>query len=390
MLDLGQERAAYCGKLLAELGADVVKIEPPGGDPGRRQPPFRGDEPGLERSLWFAYYNASKRGITLDLTTRDGQELLRSLAQSADVLLEAFAPGHLDALGLGAEALRTLNPKLVFTSLTPFGQTGPHRDYAANDLTAFASGGVMFLSGRPDRPPVLAPGQQAYDLGAVHAANCTLMALWARERTGRGQEVDVAMQEALAIEEHAISRYAHEDYVIHRDGSQHESSAPGGLYPCRDGYVHLFITNSTPGVWDRFLDWLGRPEVLCEPRWADAMYRRAHVQELGPHVVEFTRQHGKRELMRQAQARHIPCIAANTPAELMDDPHVAERGFFAELGLPGGARGMAPRAAYRLSETPAGPRWPAPALGQHNVEVYCGELGLSRAELLSLFQAGIV
>lgn len=390
VLDLGLDRAAYCGKLLAELGAVVVKVEPPSGDSGRRQPPFKDDLPGLERSLPFAYYNSSKLGITLDLTTRDGQELLRLLVQSADALVEAFDPGYLAALNLGADRLREIHPGLVVTSVSPFGQDGPRSHAPADDMVTFASGGVMYISGKPERPPVVAPGQQAYDIGSIHAAATTLMALWARRCSGMGQHVDVAMQECLATEEHTISRFAHENYVIHRDGSQHESAAPGSLFPCRDGYVHLFVTNSTPGIWERFMAWLGDPAALQDGCWADPLYRRAHVAELARHVTEFTMRHDKRALMEEAQARHIPCTAVNTPADLMESPHEVARQFFVSMDHPTLGPIQFPRAAYRLSETAAGPRWPAPGLGEHNVDIYCGELGLSRSELVSLYAAGIV
>ena len=191
VLDLADEKGLACTKFFSDLGADVIKVEQPGGDPTRARPPFAGDQPHPERSLYFLHYNANKRGITLDLATPDGQELFRQLARTADVVVETFRPGTLSAWGLDYAALAALNPGLVMTSITVFGQTGPYRDYRGGELVAFALGGLMALSGEPGSPPCLAPGDLASGLASMHAALATQVAMFHRLKSGRGQHIDV-------------------------------------------------------------------------------------------------------------------------------------------------------------------------------------------------------
>ena len=198
VLDLTDEKGVLCTKLMADFGADVIKIEPPGGDPMRRIGPFYHDEPDPEKSLFWFTFNTSKRSITLDITRREGQEILRQLATTADFVVECFAPGYLDSLGLGYSALSEVNPRLIMTSITPFGQTGPYRDYKASDIVGLAMGGLLYLNGEPGRPPVRVRASQAYAQASVQAAGGTMVAHYYREISGEGQHVDVSMQEAVS------------------------------------------------------------------------------------------------------------------------------------------------------------------------------------------------
>ncbi|HLY65286.1 MAG TPA: CoA transferase, partial [Chloroflexota bacterium] len=196
ILDLADEKGLPCTKFLADLGADVIKIEQPGGDVTRARAPFAGDVAHPERSLYFLHYNANKRGITLDLDTRDGQALFKELARKADVIVETFAPGTMANWGLDYKALSGLNPKIILTSITPFGQTGPWRDYKGGELIGFSMSGLMALSGEPGGPPCLAPGETACGLASMHAALATEIALYHRNRTSQGQHIDVSLAEA--------------------------------------------------------------------------------------------------------------------------------------------------------------------------------------------------
>ena len=261
VLDLSGEMGMYCGKLLADLGADVIKIEPPGGDPARRVGPFYHDEPDVEKSLSFFYLNTSKRGITLNLELSDGRELFRRLVRTADVVVESFPPGYLDGLGLGYQGLCQIRPDIILTSITGFGQWGPHARYKAPDIVGVAMSGVMWLAGYMDDPPNLPYGNQGYLSASIQAAAGTLMALYHRDLTGEGQQVDVSMQEALSIaQETAMQTWDMNQAVRLREGASRLGLiVPGiGPYQCKDGWVFCLHWHAgrrylerTPGLDDR-------------------------------------------------------------------------------------------------------------------------------------------
>lgn len=284
-----------------------------------------------------------------------------------------------------------MNPQLVMASITPFGQTGPHRDYTGPDLVPFAMSGLMYISGEPSGPPIVAPGQQASDLASVQAATGVLIALYVRPLLGEGQHVEVSMQEALAIEEHNISRYSFDGHIVEREGSQHGAAAPGRIYPAKDGFIHLFVTGgSSEGHWRTFLEWIGNPEPLTDPVWADGTFRRANADVLNPMVREFTLQWERDELVGEGQARHLPTAPIYTPAEFIRDPHTQARGFFVEVEQPELGRHLFPGAPYKLSESPWRFLGPAPRLGEHNEAIYCQELGYSLEELSALHSAEVI
>lgn len=374
VLELAGCEGEYCGKLLADFGAYVIKVEAPDGSPCRREPPFINDEPGPDRSLHFLYFNANKRGITADIGTASGRATIRRLARDVDVLIESAAPGTLSALGLGYEDLRRVNPRLIYTSITAFGQSGPYRDYRANELVAFAMGGLMYLSGKPTAPPVNAPGRQAFLVGSAHAALAVLIALWHVQQGGTGQHIDVSMMDGLAAMENLVSRSANVGGHPRREGSQHRFATPGTIYRCQDGFVHMFVTNSQVGSWERFLDWLGRPESLATEEFKDSVYRRKQVAVVDRVVSEFVKDLPKQTVFEALQARHIPCAPVNTPLDFVHDVHIRSRGFVIDTVHPQHGSMEFPGPAFKCDS------WRfhkhAPSIGQDN-EAVLGKIDLS-------------
>ncbi len=370
VLELAGAEGEYCGKLLADFGAEVIKVEPPGGSPSRDEPPFMDDRPGPDRSLPFLYFNANKKSITADLDAEDGRERVRRLGAEVDVLLESGTPGTLAALGLGYEDLRTANPGLVYASVTAFGQSGPYSGYRWSGLVAFAMGGLMYVSGKPSAPPVNAPGAQAFLVGSAHAALAILMALWHVRRGGAGQHIDVSMMDCLAAMENMISRSASTGVHPRRDGTQHRFAAPGTIYRCRDGYVHIFVTNSQPGAWDRFVDWLGLPEALTGDEFNDPVYRRAHVAEVDRVVSGVLADLPKEKVYEELQDRHIPCAPVNTPLEFVRDRHIESRGFVVDTVHPRLGPMEFPGRAYKTDSWRF--RHHAPGVGEHDGVVLNG------------------
>lgn len=390
----------YCGRVLADLGADVVLVEPPQGHPMRRLPPFKDDVPHHERSLYFQYYNLGKRGITLSLETADGRSIFRSLVERSDAVIETFPVGYLEGLGLGYSALREVNPGIVVASITPFGQTGPYRSYRASDLVGFAVGAPLQLSGTPDGPPCVAPGQLAYDCAALCAAIGVLAALQARWLTGLGQHVDISLQEAtvggtadwtIPYMSYATvseeSRRAYQQRMIRRSGSI-GAGLPGDIFPCKDGFVKFCVIPQT--MWRSFLDWIGGPAAISGPEWDSLAYRQQHHDLVDAYTIDFTVQRTKAELFEEGQKRGIAITPFYRPDEFVADAQPQARRFFVEVTHPVMGTFAVPGAPYRLSGTPAKVRRPAPLLAEHNCEIYCGELGLSRSELALLKQAGVV
>ena len=328
-LDLTDRKGQICGRFLADLGVEVLKIEPPGGDPVRRLPPFVG-----ETSLAFAHLNANKRTLELDLQTPEGRDRLRALAAETDILIESGAPGWLAGLDLDYDRLREINPALIMASITGFGQWGPHSGFAYNDLVVFAMCGLMSISGDPDKPPCVPPETQAYYFGSLMAALGIVAALHRRERTGAGDWIDVSMQEALATQEHMVRLYANEQEVHTRAGSQHQHVAPARIFPCRDGYVYMYVSRQH---WQRFLDiWPGHPEEFDAPEYLNNLFRRSRADVINPAVSDFTRQHSVDELTRRLQSNRIPCLPVNPPLGFLRDPHVEGRRFVQEVAYPDG------------------------------------------------------
>ena len=416
VLDLADQKGVYCTKLLADLGADTIKIEKPGGDPMRHIGPFFHDEPDPEKSLYWFQFNTSKRGITLNLETADGREILKKLVGTADVMVETFPPGYLDKMGLGYSVLKEINPGLVLTSITPFGQTGPYRDFKASDLIAQAMGGLMYLAGLLEDPPHKLHGSQAYHSASVQAAVGTVMALYARELTGRGQQVDVSMQESVLMsQETAIQSYDLRK-VVRRRVSAETRVIPGvGLYPCKDGYIWSWVLAGAGVGWDVVNDWLdseGMAADLKEQKWEETfrlmgdlqallaiatdpealeahLTETAHINEV---LSEFIMSHTKREIYKAAASRRIMMVPVQSPKDLLESPQLEALGYFVdvehpELGVslkyPGAPCYHISDAPWRISKRP-------PLIGEHNFEIYEGELGFSREQLATLKQEGAI
>jgi crotonobetainyl-CoA:carnitine CoA-transferase CaiB-like acyl-CoA transferase len=381
-LDLTDLKGQLCGKLLRDFGFDVIKIEPPGGDPVRRIGPFKDDAPQLEGSLRFAYLNSGKKSLTLDFARPEGWDVLLRLAEQADVLLESSLPGTLDL-----DALRQRNPKLLITSVTGFGQTGPHRDYLCPDIVGFAMGGLMYISGDPELPPVNAPETQSYYFASTYAALGTLLSLWQRGRDGQGRSVDVSIQETIASQEHLIRTFATDGESITRHGSQHEHVAPANIFPASDGYVYLFVTRAH---WKRLLDfWKDHPPMLEEPEWLDNDFRRARVDELNDLVSAFTRRFRRDELAEQLQKAGIPCLAVNTPMAFIREEHIQARQLFQPVEHP--YLGSYLQTAFPLiADGHRQPAVPPPLLGQHTREILTERAGLQPGEIELLFAQGVI
>jgi crotonobetainyl-CoA:carnitine CoA-transferase CaiB-like acyl-CoA transferase len=331
-LDLTGWSGQMCGRMLADLGMEVIKIEPPGGDPVRNLAPFI-ESPAGKLSTTFAHLNAGKASKVLDLEEENDCAALRKLVTIADVVLESFQPGELDAKGLGYKSLAAINSGIVMASITGFGQSGPKKNLACNDLVALAQSGFLYISGDPSLPPCKPPETQAYYFASLFAAAGVLAALYRRERTGQGDHVDSSMQETLATQEHIIRLWANEKQILKRAGSQHGSVAPAKIFPCRDGFVYLYVTRQH---WKLFLSvWKDHPRAFDAPEWLNNVYRRAHADELNPAVESFLGRYTKAEVTDLLQSKGIPCVPVNTPLGFVGDEHVQERGFMTAVDHAG-------------------------------------------------------
>jgi benzylsuccinate CoA-transferase BbsE subunit len=395
VLDLTTPVGAYCTKLLADLGAEVIRVEPPGGDPARTVGPFVADEPHPDRSIPFLFMNSNKRSLTLDLETADGQALFRRLAARADVVVESFPPGYLDGLGLGYADLARDHPGLIVTSITPFGGTGPYRDFRATDLIGVAMGGLLRLCGFPGKAPDRPGGDQAYVLAGLHGCNGTLVALYHRDRTGEGQHVDVSMQQAVFLSTGYIVHWAELRGVDLGRGGHHYNDLPGTfrmIFPCRDGWI-VGGAGTRDREFQQAVEWMeawGHHSDLTGPEWRDREYRRAHWAQVEDTWEAFTTQHTKEELYAEAQARRMTLMPVYTAEEIERDPQLTARGFFQQVEHPRLGTLTYPGPAFRPSLTPLRPPSAAPEPGADNLAVFEGELGLSRASIRALRRAGVV
>lgn len=391
VLDLAGPAGSYCGKLFADLGADVILVESPGGHPLRREAPFINDVESPEHSLSFAYYQTNKRGITLDLDRAEGREVFRRLARVAHLVIETDMPGMMAARGLAPAELLQLAPHLVVTSITPFGQTGPYNRFQGEDLTMLAMGGLLYITGYPELPTRLY-GNQAFLTASMFSAVASIVAVLNAEQSGRGEHVDVSIQEAVAMAlENSVPFFDLEGRVRQRSGlTQRYTGA--GLFPCSDGYIYVFVGGlAAIRFWDGFVQWMNDEGVegasrLSGPEWHDRAFRDTSearsifAEVFGP----FALQRKQMDLYLEAQTRRIPMAPVYSAAGVVNNPHLQARGFFVDVEHAASGRTLRmPGAPYRLSGTPWRVRRPAPRLGEHNEEVFA-EIGLSTAELTAL------
>ncbi len=394
VLELADEKGVYCGKLLADMGADVIKIERPGGDATRDIPPFWGDQRHPERSLFFLYTNTSKRGVTLDVSSVEGQGLFRRLAKTADMVLETFPPGFLEGLGLGYRDLREVNPRLVFTSITDFGQTGPYRSFKSSDIVASALGGWMYVTGEEEDPPVKLAGSQAYMMASTYAAVSSMIALYHGAISGEGQHVDISVEEAAVSVSHicGVGKWLDDGIIPRRRGTGLFASVPSGAYPCTDGMVYLMINR--PLHWQALARWInevtGNQEVLDPMFEGPSSTRQPYRELLDIFISDLTSQFTVDEIYHEGQRRHIAFTPVNTAAAVARDGHLAARNYFVDLEHPGVGTVAYPGAAYRHSATPWRIARPAPGVGEHNQELYAEELGVTAEQLRVLEEAGVI
>ena len=394
VLDLTGPEGVFCGKLLADYGAEVIKVEPPTGDVTRQRPPFISDVPGIERSSYFLFYNTNKKSVTVDLETSEGQVVFKKLAASADVLIESFPVNYMQSLGLDYDSLRQVNPGLIMASITPFGQTGPWKDYKSTDLISLAASGFMQITGDHDGPPLRQGNEQSHFPGAQHAATAIMGALFYRDmQDGRGQYIDVSMQEAMITyytDAHPALAYIQRGENVTRVGTNSTLVIPLGAYPSKDGWISAGII--TPREWDNLSNWMfevtGNEEILNEDYKGGNQDRAPYNDIITALVIDFTTRFTSEELFHQGQERNLVFIPVNTVSDLLVDPQLDASNFWFDIDHADAGNLKYPLGVFDSEEvTPT--TNPAPYLGQDN-EVIFGELGLDEAELASLRTRGVI
>lgn len=391
VLEIGEGvAAAYAAKVFGDLGADVIKIEPPGGDPARHLMPFLHDDAHPEKSGFFLYLNTSKRGITVDLTTPGGQAILTKLAGWADVLIENLTSAKREAWRLGADRLRAVNDRIVYVAITPFGLTGPQANWKATDLTLMNAGGMAYITPPgakdPEQPPLKPGGHHAAFQGSLNAVVGALAALWVRPELGHGQTVDISEQECIAsILEASIQYYSYRGMVRSRFNPFFVQ--PLMVLPAADGYVYCCIVEQAQ--WERFVDLLGNPEWATSGLFDTMVDRVENVDALEAFLLEYTTSHTVQEMYEATQARRIPWAPVNTMETLANSEHLKARGFFVKLDRPLSGEMTYPGAPYDLQGTPWGIQRPAPLLGQHNTDVLT-ELGYDAGDILRLAEERVI
>ena len=378
VLDLTDEKGLFCGKLLGDLGADVIKVERPGGEPARNIGPFYHDEADPEKSLFWFAFNTNKRGITLDIETAEGQEVFQRLVKTADFLIESFAPGYLDKLGLGYSALEKMSPGIIMVSLTPFGQTGPYKDYKTGDLIAWAMGGHMYPCGDADRPPLrISHHSQAYLHAAIQGAVGALIALHHREKTGEGQQVDVSIQEAVVRSgDTGTVGWDMKKVITPRRGVL----AQRRIWPCQDGHVTFFYHGGAQANRHNlpFIGWMEEEGMadnfLKGIDWDTFNFATASqdtLDRLAEPTGKFLMRHTKAELLEEAVKRHLMIYPVATTKDIMESVQLAARDFWVEIEHPELNTTITyPGAFAKASESPPRIWRRAPLIGEHNQEIY--------------------
>ena len=390
VLDLADEKASFCSKLLADLGARVIKIERPGGDPSREIGPFLEYLPNPERSLFFYHNNTNKLGITLNLEHEDGKEIFLKLLQKRDILVEAFPPDYLRQIGLGFDILSRINPKLILVSVTGFGESGPRSKYKSCDLVDSAFGGEMYVTGSPTTPPLKAFGEQSYYTASLFAAVSILLALRKRAQTGEGEHIDISLQESVVSTlDHVMVRYFHEKTIAKRQGGVYWNHS-FCILPCKDGHVLLAPFQQ----WNTMIEWMdseGMAEDLKDEKYREEGYRTSRINHILEVLKRWTESHTVQELFESSQLMRLPWAPIYPLKEVLNNPHLKAREFFVDVEHPELKRSIFyPGTPYKFSHSPAG-RWKrAPLIGEDNVQIYQGELGLSEEEYKRLSSLNVI
>jgi CoA:oxalate CoA-transferase len=383
---------AYTTKLMADLGAEVIKIETPEcGDEARKRPPFPGDVPDPEKSGLFLYLNINKLGVTLDPRKPAGADIFKKLVRDVDILVEDGAPGEMEALGLGYETLQALNPGLIMASITPFGQSGPYKDYKAYQLNiAHASGQTCLLplpSPSLDKPPVK-PGGNASDYDPAMVASVAIMAaLFWKAITGKGQFIEISKLEALMSMQRVESvTFANDGVIMSRTGIA--NPMPGGVMPCKDGYV--VSVSPEDHQWNALMELMGNPEWSKKDWCSNSVARTVHAAELTLMIMDWMKDHTKEEIYRKGQALSCPISPLHSSEDMVKSEQFQARDFFVEMDHPGIGKLKFPSSPYRFSKTPWQLNRMAPKLGEHNEEVFGRRLGTAGEELVKHKEAGII
>ncbi len=376
VLDLTDEKGMFGPRLLADMGAEVIRVERPGTGPAS--------------SLFFWASNLGKRSITLDIEAGEGQGIFKKLVVTADVVIESHPPGYLASMGIGYAELGKINPRLIMASITDFGQDGPYRDYRSCGLVASAMGGQACVCGEPETPPLKPFGEPAYCSAGLFAATGILLALWSRHTTGVGQHIDISVHECTAATiDHVLVRYLYQGVVAGRQGSLYWNGA-FRIFPCRDGYILLSLFQH----WPTLVEWLaaeGMAEDLNDERWLDREYRLQHLDQVIEVMERWTRQHTIAELVEKGQLMHFPWAPAASVPELVASPQLEERGFWVAVEHPGaGEKIKFPGAGAKLSRSPWRVGGCVPGSGADNVEIYQKELGLTRQNIEALVRKGVI
>lgn len=409
MLDLADEKGAMCGKIFADMGAEVIKVEPPQGCMTRRIPPFLHDRPGPDSSLYFCAYQAGKRSVTLNLDSADGRRLLAELAAKADFLVESFPEGYLESLGLGYETLAKANPRLIYISIIPFGDRGPGKDWRAADINVWAAGGAMYLMGEEDRTPLQISAPQAFLHAGAEASAASMIAHYPRQITGTGQRIVVDMQACIVWTLMNAQAFP----IMHGAAMSRSGVYSGmvllrrkGVFRCKDGHISVMFSGGASAASAKAMvewmdekgfaaDWMKKQDWRV---WAPGVLSKATEEELRQvtdvedRIERFLLTMTKREIHAEGLRRRILLAPVNSVAEIAADEQLKAREYFVAVptGQPDRDTLTMPGAFAKLSLTPIGPPSRPPRLGEHNREIYAGLLGLSAAEIVALRAIGAI
>jgi benzylsuccinate CoA-transferase BbsE subunit len=402
-LDLTNESGFFCGKLLAEFGVEVIKIEPPGGDHARHYGPFYHDTIDPEKSLYWFAFNDSKKSITLNIETPEGQEIFRQLTQKADFVIESFRPGYLKKFGLDYPALSNINPAIIMTAISPFGQTGPYRDYKSTDLIAMAMGGIMSLTGKPDGVPCRLNPNHAYCLGGAYAAVASMTAYYYRQRTGEGQYIDVSLFESVVRENYSevpvawkVNRHTagrHGD-IMFRYGVNTRT-----IWPCKDGHVTWTLFGGTIGAMEnkQLAKWLDEENLLGDlknidwDKWGFDGITQTEIDRIEKPVFQLLMKYTKKEIEDESMKRGLRISAVSDVKDLTESAQLNFRHYWKELEHPElGESIKYPGHLYQSNQVNAEPRFRAPLMGEHNKTIYEVELGLDSKTMVRLKDKGVI
>jgi len=386
VLDLTHHVAGpYCTKILADYGADVIKVERPGvGDASRGMGPFPDDKPHPESSGLFLYLNTNKKSITVNMKSLTGLGILKELLKQVDVVVENFSPRVMPSLGLEYEALKKINPSLVMVSISNFGQTGPYRDCRATDLTIWGLSGILYELGEPDREPLKMGSNVAEYVAGLYGALVTLSALYYLDESNIGQHIDVSILEAFHTMQPSMTLvFSYAGFVRKRAGIHF----PWGILPCQDGYVGFYLPTQTH--WESLCTLLEMPELRDKPEYETPMTREERRDEITAIIVSWLQGKRMEDVFHAAQELRLPLTLVPNPEQLLDMPQHKARRYFVDIEHPVAGKLTYPGAPFKLSET----SWQAgraPLLGEHNEEIYCRRLGYSKEQLVKLREEGVI